>query len=103
MSELTVGCVAPTARETAIGIGDAILRLLESHRTYNWILNPFKVLPIVSHSSGLLALVLLVSGSARIVGNRQQGLYLLSGAAFFGWLSLSAAYFRPLVSFDTRR
>jgi len=102
-SELKVGCAAPTARETAIGIGDAILRLLESYRTYNWIFNPVEFFPIVSYLAGILAIGFLFSGSVRILSNREQGLYLLSAAVFVGWIFFSAAYFRPRVSFDTRR
>jgi hypothetical protein len=101
-SRLRVECTAPTARETAVGIGDAILRLLESHRTYNWIFNPFEF-PIVTLLAGFLAIALLPSGFATIPSNRAQGLYLLSGGVLAGWIFFSAAYFRPRVSFDTRR
>ncbi|MCL5807479.1 MAG: hypothetical protein M1418_02800 [Deltaproteobacteria bacterium] len=102
LSKLKVECNAPTARETAVGIGDAILRLLESHRTYNWIFNPFKI-PIITLISGMIALVLLFFGSAEILKHQEQGLFFLSGAAFAGWIYFSAQYFRPLISFDTRR
>ena len=102
LSKLKVECTAPTARETAIGIGDAIMRLLESHRTYTWVFNPFKI-PIVTGVAGPLALGLLVFGASRILNNREQGLYLLSGAALVGWISFSAQYFRPFISFATRR
>jgi hypothetical protein len=102
VSELKILCTAPMARETAIGIGDAILRLLESHRTYNWIFNPFEF-PIVLVLTGGLALNFLFVGFARLVNNRQLGLYLISGAVFAGWMFFSAAYFRPRISFDTRR
>lgn len=102
ISQLKVECTAPTARETAIGVGDAVLRLLESHRTYNWIFNPIEM-PIVPLFAGLLAFMFLFSGSAIILSNRERGLYLLSGAVFVGWIFFSAAYFRPRISFDTRR
>lgn len=101
ISQVKVLCAAPMARETAIGIGDAILRLLESHRTYNWIFNPFE-LPFVSVFAGILALLFLFLGSATILSNRELGLYLLSGAVFIGWIFFSAR-FRPRISFDTRR
>ena len=102
ISGLRINCAAPMARETAIGISDAILRLLESHRTYNWIFNPFEF-PIVLVLAGGLAVVFLLFGSATFVSNRQLGLYLLSGVVFAGWMFFSAAYFRPRISFDTRR
>ncbi len=102
-SRLKILCTAPMARETAIGIRDAILRLLESHRTYNWIFNPFSEFPIVLVLAGGLALVFLFFGSARIFSNRQLDLYLLSGAVFAAWMFISAAYFRLRISFDTRR
>ena len=101
MSELKVRCAAPTAREIAIGVGDAILRVLQSYRTYNWIFNPPE-LPVVSLLAGCLAFFCASSGSARILTNREQGLYLLSGAVFFGWICISGV-FRPRISFDTRR
>jgi len=102
ISELKVSCTAPMARETAIGVGDAILRLLESHRTYNWIFNPSE-LPFVSLFSSILAFLFLFFGSATIRNNREVGLYLLSGAVFVGWIFFSAVYCRPRISFDTRR
>jgi hypothetical protein len=102
MSRLTVECTGPVARETAIGVGDAILRLLESHRTFNWVFHP-SGFPVVSYSAGLLALNLLAIGSVAIFRYRQVGFYLLCGAAFVGWIWLSASLFRPHVSFDTRR
>ncbi len=101
-SELQVECDSQTARETAIGIGDAISRLLDSHRTHNWIFNPFKF-PFVTLFSGPLALTLLISGSSKILNQHQQGLYILSGAVLAGWVFFSAKYFRPFISFDTRR
>lgn len=63
ISALKVKCTAPTARETAIGVGEAILRLLKSYRTYNWIFNPSDEFPIVSYLAGIGGLALLVSGS----------------------------------------
>ena len=102
MSKLKVECSAPTARETAIGVGEAILRLVESHRTYNWIFNPSEY-PIISHPSGFLALLFLFFGSVTIFSDREHGLYLLLGAVLLGWVAVSGILFRPRVSFDTRR
>jgi hypothetical protein len=102
-SNLTVKCTAPTARETAIGVRDAILRLLESHRTYNWIFNPSSEFPIVLLLAGWLALTCLIFGSVTVLTNRQKGFYLLSGAVIAGWIFVSASFFRPRISFDSRR
>lgn len=101
LSKLKVECDSQAARETALGIGDAISRLLDSHRTHNWIFNPFK-LPFVTLLSGPLALILLISGSSTILNQHQQGLYILSGSFLAGWVFFSAKYFRPFISFDTR-
>jgi hypothetical protein len=101
-SKLRVTCTAPTARETAVGIGENILRLLESRRTYNWVFNPFEfpIVPFVAFSS---AGSLLAGGLGRIFDNQEQALYLLSASAIFGWFFLSSVYFRPFIAFDSRR
>lgn len=99
---LQVRCTNPSARETAVGIGNNILRLIESHQTYNWVFDPAKqsVVPFFS----LILSVGLVSGSFPIfMKNSKVGLWLLTAAAFFGWILFSGMYFRPFISFDTRR
>jgi len=102
LSKLKVECTEPMARETAKGVADAILRLLDSHRTQNWFFNPFKF-PVTAILAAPLALGLLMFAILRFAGNREQSFYLLSGAAFMGWIYFSAQYFRPFISFDTRR
>jgi len=100
--KLEVSCTAPTARETAIGIGDNILRLIESHRTYNWVFGPSNQIMVPLFSGGLF-LFLVIYFFGNMMAKPKEGLWLLAAAAFVGWIGLSGLYFRPFISFNTRR
>jgi hypothetical protein len=102
ISGLTVECTAPMARETAIGVGEAVMRLLKSHGTYSWVFSPsqFPILPLVA---AFLAISFLSSGSTAIVTNQKQSaFYLLFACVVSIWFLLSGVFFRRRVSFDTR-
>lgn len=103
LGELRIDCTSPMARETAIGVGDAILRLLNCHRTYNWIFNPTPEFPIVSPAAIGVAAVLIAFGISKInFGGAAPASYFVC-AVLAGWVFVSATFFRPRVSFDTRR
>jgi len=105
LSDIEIACSGSTAREIANGIGNAILRLLDSHRTYNYVFNPFKF-PIFSIISGVLICSMIgFEGGLLLITKKlnDQAVYLLLAATFVGWFFISGAYFRPNISFDTRR
>jgi hypothetical protein len=102
LSKVRVECTGPIAREMAKGVAESILRLVDSHRTQNWLFNPFQV-PVTASMSGLAAFVLLYFGVAGVIIGEARALYAIAGAAFMVWVCFSAQYFRPYTSFDTRR
>ena len=58
---------------------------------------------MVTFFSGSLALGLLAWGAAIVISNRSLSLYALAAAVFLGWVYFSAGYFKPFISFDSRR
>ena len=101
VSKVEVDSDARNAKEMAVGTGDGILRILDSHRTFNWIFNPFS-LPFLNPIIFFGMAFCISAGAARIV-SQQKGLYFLAFAALAGWYLLSSKYFRPFISFDSRR
>lgn len=102
LSQLKIDCTASTARETAKGVADSILRLVDSHRTQNWIFNPFKY-PLTVPIATLLSFVLLAYAIVGLVLPSIRSWYFLAAAAAMLWIALSAHSFRPYISFDTHR
>lgn len=102
LSRLSVTCSALTARETAIGVRDAIFRIIGVHKTNNWVFNPFEV-PITGLYAAMIAIVLTFGGGAIIRDRRTYGVALLSVASVAAWVSISAMYLRRYTSFDSRR
>jgi hypothetical protein len=100
-SNLKINCTAPSAREIAISIGDNIFRLIESHRTYNWVFTPFKfaLAPLIL---GIASFTLFFAFVLLVV-RQEEWLWQLISAVFLGWIFLSSLSFRPYISFDTRR
>lgn len=102
LSQLEVDCGASTAKATAKGIADDILSILERHRNYNWLLNPFefRVVPPVSF---LVFIFLGIAATTYSLNAQTPQWYWIFSALIVGWIHVSSAYFRPFISFDTRR
>lgn len=103
VATITVRCTSPTARETVLGIKESIFRLLESHRTYNWVFNPRAKMALPFFSLVAFLALLPFGLSFCVKGEYTAGLCVFSIDAIIGWIWLSGAYLRPFISFDTRR
>jgi hypothetical protein len=102
LSRVSVECTASTARETAKGVAESILRLVDSHRTQNWLFNPFSF-PATDIMVVIAITFLFSLGTGGGIFGQAQPLYGITGSAVMAWIWFSAHYFRPYISFDNLR
>jgi len=99
-SAFSVTCIAEAARDTVVGINDAVLRILEPHWTDNHFFHPS------SGSSVLLGLTIWTSGTLSISlfasGSISAASWLLLVAGCIGAYAFAGRFLKPWTTFDTR-
>ena len=102
LSRIRISCTSPVARETAESIGKTLLRIIETRKTHNWLLNPTREggLPLIFSLLGFfligLAIVLWINGQIHYV-------WLIATGAFSPLVQRFRFFFRRYYTFETAR